>query len=185
MALILPVAASAQSVRAEESKQGTSNSSSSNTNANLNTQNNATAIKTQTKLDAKNLALCQNRERVINNVMARISDRGQKQINVIQAINDKVQAFYTNKNVSIDNYDSLMANIETKKTVAEQSMNNVRSMNGSFKCNDEDPKGIATQFKANTVAQSDSIKEYKNSVHDLVVAIKTSLNDDSTTTESN
>jgi len=139
----------------------------------------------QVKLQGQNLEKCQNREMAINNIMTRTGDRGQKQINVIESIQQKVQSFYSEKNISIDNYESLTSNIEAKKQVAITAMNQVQTMKGTFSCGTDNPKGVATQFKSQASIQLGAIKEYKESVHELVVAIKTNLSTSALITEEN
>lgn len=158
-----PMLASAQNTDAGSGQSGSGTSGNATSNS-----DNAT----QKKLQGQNLEKCQNREMAINNVMARIGDRGEKQIAVIESIQQKVQTFYADKNISVNNYDSLITNVETKKQTATMSMNNVRTMKNGFGCTGDDPKGVATQFKAYAMTQSDDITEYKNAVHDLVLAIK-------------
>lgn len=135
----------------------------------------------QARLTAKKLERCQQRERVLNNIIARIGDRGQKQINVINSIQEKVQKFYTEKNISLDNYDVLVANANDKKQLATAEMEQVRSMNGTFSCTGENPTGVAAQFKNQAAKQSAAMKEYRLAVHELAVAIKTALGDSQST----
>jgi len=137
----------------------------------------------QKKLKDRSLERCQNRERVISNVMTRVGDRGEKQISVIQSIQQKVQNFYVEKDISTDGYDTLVANVEAKKQAATNEVNRVRTLTRSFSCGSDDPKGTATQFKTQATAQSSSVGEYKNAVHDLIVEIKTSIGADSSTEE--
>lgn len=187
--VVLPISVGAKSVNAEQgqSNSGTSgNAYSGSGSGNSNSDSgNGDVITTQTKLQGKNLESCQNRETVMNNVMARIGDRGQKQTDAIRLINEKVQTFYLNKGVSVENYDALNAKVEESKALALAAMNSVRNMNGSFDCKGDNPKGVATQFKSQASAQSEAIKNYRNAVHDLVVAIKTALSTSESTTEEN
>jgi len=187
--VLLPISVGAKNTNAEQgqSNGGTSgNTDSGSGSGNSNSDSgNGSVIATQTKLQGKNLESCQNRETVMNNIMARIGDRGQKQIDVVDSIDEKVQAFYVKKNISIENYDTLKKNVEDKKTLALAAMNNVRNINGNFDCKGDNPKGIATQFKSQASAQSEAINNYRNAVHDLVVAIKTALNSSEPATEEN
>jgi hypothetical protein len=167
--------AGAQSDQADPSS---SNGNSSNTEAGSNSA-------AQAKLQGRNLENCQNREMAINSVMARVGDRGQKQLELVESIQGKIQSFYSNKNVSVLNYDELVSNIEAKKQLALTAINTVRTMNGSFSCSKDNPKGIATQFKSQASGQSSSIKDYRDAVRELATAIKVALSDVTSTTEGN
>lgn len=180
MALLSPIIVNAKNANAISGSETTGNS-----NAGSGSETGGSENASQAKLQGSSLEKCQTRENAINNVMARIVDRAQKQNTVIESIQQKVQNFYTEKNITISNYDDLIANIEAKKAVATTAMNTVRTMNGTFGCSNEDPKGVATQFKSQASVQAGAIKEYKDAVHELVVAIKTALGDSASTTEEN
>lgn len=51
----------------------------------------------QARVAAAKLKMCQNREKTVNAIMARIADRGQKQLNLFTKISERTQAFYTEK----------------------------------------------------------------------------------------
>lgn len=180
LVLVLLFTVSVKNVGAVNGQSGADTSNGSGS-SNADPSGNAT----QKKLQGDNLTACQSRETVMNNVMSRIGDRGQKQIAVIESIQQKVQAFYSEKNISVSNYEALTANVEAKKQVATAAMNAVREMNGTFGCNGDDPKGVATQFKSSAAVQSDGVSGYKDAVHDLVTAIKTAVIEDNTVTGEN
>lgn len=161
--LALPFMVGAKSVDAQVN---------ANTNRNDTSQNSRTAA--QKKLVGDNLKSCQNREKAINNIMNRVGDRAQKQLTLMERINERVQTFYADKNMSLGNYNELIANISVKKEVAEKAMNNVRVMNGEFNCGSDDPKGIATQFKSNAALQSGALNGYRDSIKALLVEVKSS-----------
>src|SRR5688572_9964529 len=74
---------------------------------------------TQAKLQDAKLKACQNRQKAITNIMARIADRGQKQINVFSIITQRVENFYIDKGRTLDNYDELVAEVAAKKAAAQ------------------------------------------------------------------
>src|ERR1700757_77598 len=71
----------------------------------------------QTRLADAKLKACQNREKAITNIMSRLADRGQKQLNLFSTIADKVEAFYSAKGKTVSNYDALVADLTRKKLV--------------------------------------------------------------------
>jgi len=163
---VLPFLVGAKSVNAQNNTQSNPNGGG--------VQGNSTVV--AKKLSGDGLKSCQNREKTINNIMARVQDRAQKQSTLMARITERVQAFYSEKNMTLSNYDELVANIESKKMVAEQAMNNVRVMNGSFSCGNDDPKSVSTQFKSNAKIQNGALAEYKNAIKDLLVAVKSAYN---------
>jgi hypothetical protein len=129
----------------------------------------------ETRLADKKLEICERREQKVQNIMARISDRGDKHLDVFTKISDRVQTFYTDKNLTVANYDELVANVDKKKQAAEAQVAAIREASVEFNCDSEDPKGVAWAFKDDMKAQVAALKEYRTAVKDLLVAVKKSL----------
>lgn len=126
----------------------------------------------QTRLTDAKLKSCQNRETAINNIMSRLSDRGQKQLDLFSSIADKTEAFYVQKGNTIATYDALIADLATKKTTAEATVATVNSDSTTFKCDGTDPKGVASIFKDSLKAEITALKDYKTAVKNLIVGVK-------------
>lgn len=126
----------------------------------------------QTRLADAKLKACQNREKTVTNIMARLGERGQKQIDLFSTIADRTETFYTNKGKVLTNYDALVADVATKKAAAQATVDTVKSTSVEFKCDGADPKGVAATFKANLKAEIEAIKAYKTSMKNLIVGVK-------------
>jgi hypothetical protein len=125
-----------------------------------------------TKLADAKLKACQHREAAINNKMARIADRGQKQLGVFSKISTRVQTFYTDKGKTLSNYDALVADVNAKKAAAQTTVDTVKATSVTFKCDGTDPKGAASSFKTALKSEIDALKAYKTSVKNLIVGVK-------------
>lgn len=141
----------------------------------------------QTRLADAKLKACQNREKAINNILARIADRGSKQIDVFNKIAQRTEAFYTTKGKTLSTYDALVADVNAKKAVAQTAVDTVKSSSVSFKCDGTDPKGAAASFKDSLKSEIAALKDYKTAVKNLIVGVKsvqgtTSSTGDKTTT---
>lgn len=126
----------------------------------------------QAKLTETKMKVCRNRERLINNIMARIADRGQKQMQLFTTISEKTQEFYKNKNLSLDNYETLVNEVQAKQQAVEKAMTSIRAQNANFSCDGSDPKGSANQFKESLKLEIAAMKEYKTAVRNLIVGVK-------------
>ncbi len=171
----LPFFAMAKSTQAQQGNTSNGNSnvnSSDNSNGSSNSNTSKTTTPAQKKLGGDQLKNCQNREGAINNIMARISDRAQKQLTLMNSISTQVQNLYKNNNMSLGSYDVLVAAVKSKKTIAEKEMNNVRVQSRVFNCGGDDPKGIATQFKSEASTQAGALNEYKTSINNLLVGVE-------------
>lgn len=121
--------------------------------------------------DAK-LRACEKRQDAITNIMKRMSDRRQKQIDLFSSIAERTQAFYEKKGKTLVDYDILVASVATKKKAAQEAVTMTASHTTSFDCNGEDPKGDAANFKEHHKLAIAALKDYKTAVKDLIVGVK-------------
>lgn len=183
-ALMLVGIAGLRSVRAEESTMTTQERREA-----------AEAAVAEKKEAAKNrladtqLKVCEKREAKIQNIMSRVSDRGQKHINLFTTIADRTQTFYAEKGRVLANYDKLVANVEAKKADAQEAVNATDLLGSEFSCDSDDPKAAAAEFRQSVSVRNDALKAYKTAVKDLIVGVKSvqgatsSGRNDTTTTE--
>lgn len=124
------------------------------------------------KLDAAKQRICEKRQTVITNVMTRMNNRGQKHLDLISAVSTKVQEFKNSKNLTVENYDTLLAAVESSKATAQAAVDAVKNTQVEFKCDGTDPKGTASSFKEAVKAQNDALKAYRDAVKDLIKAVR-------------
>jgi uncharacterized protein YmfQ (DUF2313 family) len=135
----------------------------------------------QTRLTDTKLKVCQLREKTVGNIMARMSDRGAKQLDVFSKIADRTEAFYVKAGKVLSNYDVLVADVVATKADAQTAVDAVKNTSTTFKCDGTNPKGVASSFKASLEAQNKALKAYKTAVKNLIVGVKSVQG---TTTES-
>lgn len=176
LSVVAPVAVSAQPTRAQEAQQqrevAQQTAETQQRGAEAQTQGQERREAGQARLEAAKLKACQNREKAITNIMARISDRGTRQLDVFTKISDRVQAFYTEKGHTLSNYDALVAEVGAKKTVAQATVETVKNGSTEFKCDGDNPRAVADSFKENLKAMNAALKEYKTAVKNLIVGVK-------------
>lgn len=126
----------------------------------------------ETRLTENKLKSCKRREAVINKKMSQIAERGQRQLEVFNKISERTQAFYASKGRSAENYDSLLAEVNTKKAAAEAAVAAVKATSVTFNCDGTDPKGAATSFKDALKSETSALKAYKTAVKSLIVGVK-------------
>lgn len=157
---VLPVAALALPAQAQENR------------ATVETLASTKKEVAQARLANAKLKACQNREKVINNIMRRMGDRGQKQIDLFTKIADKTTAFYDEKGKTLSTYETLVADVAAKKVVAQSAVDTTKTSVAEFACDGTDPKGAAASFKENLRAQNNALKAYKTAVKNLIVGVK-------------
>ena len=126
----------------------------------------------QTQLADAKLKACQNREKAITNIMTRLSDRGQKQVDLFGKIAERTEKFYADKGKTLATYDTLVADVSVKKAAAQTAVDTIKATVPEFKCDGTDPKGVAAIFKDSLKAEIEALKAYKTSVKNLIVGVK-------------
>lgn len=139
----------------------------------------------QTRLADTKLKVCQNREKAIGNIMARMSDRGTKQLDVFTKIYNRVQAFYLEKGKTLDNYAVLSSEADSAKLNAESAALKAKETSVTFKCDGTDPKGLARTFKEALKLQNEALKAYKTAIKNLIVGVKSVQGTESSTKNQN
>ena len=126
----------------------------------------------QKRLDDSKLKICKNRELGIGNIMGHISNRAQEQFDFYTSVSARAQTFVTDKKLTVTNYDQLLADIATKKSVAEAAIAKLKADKTSFKCDGTNPTGTLDMFRADGEAQNQALNAYRTSVRSLLAAIK-------------
>lgn len=138
----------------------------------------------QEKLSASQLEICKSRESNINNRIARIADRSTKHLELFDMIAIRAQSFYASNGNTLANYDELVADVAEKKAAAESAVTTISSTTVSFDCEGENPKVTIEEYKASLRASIEVLKDYRSSVKNLIIGIK-SVNSDKVEDNSN
>lgn len=116
-----------------------------------------------------------------NRLKKKVADAEKHQA-VFDKIYDRVKAFHDSKNLSVTDYDALIAKADAAKVTASDSIASLKKLNITVDCSD--PTAVATQvaaFKEALGQTRDSLKAYRTSIKNITVAIKASLPDASPT----
>lgn len=126
----------------------------------------------QTRLADAKLRACQNREKAITNIMARLGNRGQKQVDLFGEIAERTEAFYAQRSKVLANYDALIAEVADKEAAAQAAVDEILPIVVGFSCEGDNPKGVAQVFKSSLEAQIEALEQYKKAVKNLIVGVK-------------
>lgn len=141
--------------------------------AQLEAEREANRAARQEKLSASKLEICKAHEANINNRIARIADRSAKHLELFNQISERTQTYYVNSGRTVVNYDVLLADIATKKASAEQAVADIIATTANFSCESENPKIVVEEFKLSLTASIQVLRDYRTTVKDLLVAVKT------------
>lgn len=129
------------------------------------------------RLDENRKRVCELRSDKIKGIMSRAANQGQRHMQVFTKIYERVVTFYNNKNLEVENYDQLVADVNSKKSAADQAIEFLKA-NTDFDCNSDDPIGRVEEFRAKLKAMHQALKGYRTSIKNLIVAVKTSINEE-------
>jgi hypothetical protein len=124
------------------------------------------------KLEASKLKVCKTRENKITDLRKGLNTRRGNNLNTLNTIFDRVQAFYQTKNLSVSNYDALVATVNQKKDAATAAVNILSSDSQSFNCDGTDPLGNGETFRTDHQKAVAALKEYKTALKALIEAVK-------------
>ena len=126
----------------------------------------------QARLSTARLKICQNRQKVIDNIMTRVAERGQRRLDLFTTIAMRVEKFYTNKGKTLSNYDALVAEVNAKQASAQTAVAAVKSASTGFSCDGTDPVGSITSFKTSLNSEITALKAYRTAIRNLIVGVK-------------
>jgi hypothetical protein len=132
--------------------------------------------------EAQKLAQCKRKEKTINQIMVRIADRGQKQMDLFSTIATRVEDFYTKSGRTADNYDALVAAVNSSKADAQTTVTDIKTTSVSFKCDGSESNSAGQAFKASLKSEIQALKDYKTAVKNLIVGVKSVQSDNANTT---
>ncbi len=132
----------------------------------------------QTRLTEAKLRVCQAKEKAIKKRTQQLIKLATTMQEKFDAIAGRVEEYYTSKVVpsgkTVANYDSLVADIQTKKGAVQTALTTAQSNAGSFACDGNDPKGQLLQFREDMRAVKSALKDYRTSIKNLIVAVRSS-----------
>jgi len=126
------------------------------------------------KLEDNKKKICQKNENRITNMFTNMNKLGQGQLNLFDNIAERVRTYYAENNMSIDNYDQLVQNIEQTRTLAQNSIKTTTQTSSQFGCEKDDPKGVASQYKLQVKTQVKELQDHRAAIKDLIQAIQAS-----------
>lgn len=117
------------------------------------------------------LKVCQNREKRINAIIDNSVTRQRKHLSVFKDIQSKVEDFYVKKQLAATNYAALVTAANQKHDAAKAAIDAFDATN--FSCQNESATNPGSAVKTSLNASQTAIKDYRQSVHDLIIAVKT------------
>lgn len=128
------------------------------------------------KLTEAKLKICQNKEAAIQKRNDQLTKTTENMLTKFDSIATRVETYYTGKAVAsgktISNYDALLAEITAKRSAVQTDLDKATADALAFNCTSDSPKGQLTQFRTDMQGVKQGLKEYRTSIKNLIVAIR-------------
>lgn len=129
------------------------------------------------KLEETKLRVCERKQDSIIRRSTRLSERAQRQLVNFEQKANRVEDFYNNRlvprGITLTNYEDLLADIEAKKQAVNEATTSAKMAAEDFDCSADDPKGQLTNFRIDMQNAVAALKEYRTSIKNLIVAVRT------------
>lgn len=123
------------------------------------------------KLEGKRLQACEHREAKINSILQKSAQQGDKHLSVFQKIEDRVRSFYEEKQLTVDNYEALVAEADSKEAAAVAAIGAVKGT--AYECSGESTgKELGGLLKTTMKQQHAALRDYRTAIKDLIVGVR-------------
>ena len=133
--------------------------------------------KLENRLTEVKLKVCEKKESSIQKRSTKLVAKADKIQTRFDRIIEKVDAYYVDKlvpkDIEIENYSDLLANIEDHRRASATALGVAESTADNFTCEGEDPEKQIGQFRDDMKGIISALQGYKKSVVNLIVAVRT------------
>lgn len=123
------------------------------------------------RLDAAKKKACENHVNTINRLMDNMNKRRQAVYDRITNVSSAVQKFVTEKQLTVSDYDSLVAEINAAKSLADTSIASQIAI-PTLDCDGDHPRADVAEYKEKREASVDAMRIYRDAVKKLIEAVK-------------
>jgi len=96
----------------------------------------------------------------------------QRHLDVFNSIFTKVKAFHDSKQLTVSNYDELVAAATAKQAAAQTAVDALKAVNVNVDCTQSDPAQSVATLKTAVKNARAALQDYRTALKNLVVALK-------------
>jgi hypothetical protein len=142
--------------------------------------------KDHTKSKEERVKTCEHIQKAVNNKLKAFNNHADKYLTRLNTLFTKVQDYQTANNLSVANYDALVATATQKQTDATLAVDALKSLGTTIDCTSSDPASMLASVKSGATDARDALKAYRSSLKDIFVAlIQANKTEDTATGEGN
>lgn len=132
------------------------------------------------KVEAKKVEIkkdiCENRQERLTSLQPRVSNKASEIKTLLDQRYDKVVEFYTSKNLTVENYESLIQAIEVAKANSATAISALNGYKFEVDCTSETVADQLAAYREAASGAKASLKEYRSKLVDLITSIKATQN---------
>ena len=140
-----------------------------------------------TRSNELKMRACEAKEQAVQTRMANVLRMSTNMMEAFDKISMRVEEFYQNRLVAngktVQNYDTLIETIQTKKDAVQGALEMATEDSGAFSCAADNPKDLLVTFRKDMQAVKNALKDYRTSIKNLIVAVHSVNRTISTTPE--
>lgn len=115
---------------------------------------------------------CEAHKQGLQNKFTRITTNATNLEAKIGTFETKATTYQSDNNVTVDNWDNLVAASDTAKTNVDTAITNLKAVTPSLDCNNTSVASDVATFKAGAQDVRDALKAYKTAVKNVFVALQ-------------
>ena len=131
----------------------------------------------QVRLQDAKLKVCEKMSENITRRSVHLVDLVTRMEKTFTSIAQGVEQYYLTKVVpagnTLSNYDTLVADIATKQSAVDSMVATAQSGAAAFSCTGNNPKAQLTQYRTDMQAVIKGLQDYRTSIKNLIVAVRT------------
>lgn len=114
---------------------------------------------------------CQTKQAQINGKITRLSTHAQQYLDNFNKIFSAVQAYQASQQLSVANYDSLVAAATAKQTAATTAVSNLKNVSVNIDCSATDPANSIATIETAAGDAKTALQAYRSSLRSLIEAL--------------
>lgn len=123
------------------------------------------------KLQETKRKICDQRAGKVSQIVAKAAAQAEKHVDFFDKASARVEEFYKNKELTVANYDTLLADVRAKRAAAVAKIAATKAT--TLDCASNSGRGNGDLLKGTLRSLHQSLKDYRLSIKKLIAAVKT------------
>lgn len=135
--------------------------------------------KAQERKAEVNVERCERNQSKLEDLLPRLSNSATAQTRVLDTMYERVAGFYETGQLTVENYEELVAAIETQKMEAADALSILSASTVELDCDQSGLGSQLSEYRESVAVVRDEVREYRAALVDLIKAMKSAAADSS------